>query len=148
MYQALDESMRQNPGLTVASVMVKPRDPATAEWARRLDLRETPAWPPRKKLFSAKPRGYVLWPPHDPAAAKGCALCGRHFASLDVEHDHSCDHPGKGMFCCRDCVRGLTCRSCNLRIGAFERGLRSDPDIRDYLARHHGREPEPDLFSI
>lgn len=60
--------MHQHPELTVTSLMVKPRDPATTQWAQRLDLRETPVWPPRRKLFADKPRGYVLWPPHDPTS--------------------------------------------------------------------------------
>lgn len=66
-YQCLDHAMAQNPQLTVASLMPKPRDPATTEWAGKLDLRETPDWPARKRLFESKPRGYVLWPKHDPS---------------------------------------------------------------------------------
>lgn len=63
-YQLLGESMRQNPHLSVVSLMPKPKDPSTVEWAQRLNLRETPVWPPRRKLFAGKPAGYVLWPPH------------------------------------------------------------------------------------
>lgn len=64
-YQLLREAMAQNPDLSVVSVMPKPADPTTATWARSLGLRETPVWPPRKKLFQPKPNGHVLWPPHD-----------------------------------------------------------------------------------
>lgn len=63
-YQLLGEAMRQNPHLSVMSAMPKPADPTTAAWARSLDLRETPVWPPRRKLFERKAAGYVLWPPH------------------------------------------------------------------------------------
>jgi len=63
-YQLLGEAMRQNPGLSVVSLMPKPADPSTAAWARALDLRETPEWPPRRRLLSGKPAGHVLWPPH------------------------------------------------------------------------------------
>ena len=63
-YQLLREAMAQNPGLSVVSLMPKPADPSTAAWAKTLDLRETPEWPPRRKLFASKPAGYVLWPPH------------------------------------------------------------------------------------
>lgn len=67
-YQCLQESMRQHPGLSVLSLMPKPADPATADWANRLNLRETPDWPPRKRVWdlfdSSTPDGYVLWPPH------------------------------------------------------------------------------------
>lgn len=63
-YNLLDAAMEQNPDLRVVSLMPKSGDPSTAEWAQKLNLRETPVWPPRAKLFAAKPRGYVLWPPH------------------------------------------------------------------------------------
>lgn len=65
-YQALDSAMRQNPELTTASLMPKPRDPATTHFAQALNLREIHDWPPPGTLFRAKPRGYVLWPHHDP----------------------------------------------------------------------------------
>jgi len=56
--------MRRYPHLSVASLMPKPADPSTVQWARALNLRETPVWPPQRKLFTQKPAGYVLWPPH------------------------------------------------------------------------------------
>jgi len=59
--------MRQNPNLSVASLMPKPRDAATTDFARQLDLKETPDWPPKKRFWDATPRGYVLWPHHDPS---------------------------------------------------------------------------------
>lgn len=64
MWQLLGETMRQHPQLSYVSLMPKPADPTTAQWSRSLDLRETPVWPPRKKLLGSKPAGYVLWPPH------------------------------------------------------------------------------------
>jgi len=65
MYQLLEQAMLQHPGLSVVSFMPKPADPATVEWAGRLNLRETPVWPPKKKfLDSDKPAGHLLWPPH------------------------------------------------------------------------------------
>jgi len=63
-YQLLQVAMRQNPDLSVVSLMPKPNSPATSAWARSLNLRETPEWPPRKKLFSGDPAGYVFWPRH------------------------------------------------------------------------------------
>jgi hypothetical protein len=63
-WQLMRSALRRNPGLDAVSLMPKPNSPATARWARALDFRETPAWPPRKKLFEADPAGYVLWPPH------------------------------------------------------------------------------------
>lgn len=67
--------------------------------------------------------------------AAGCGVCHRSLDGQvpDVDHDHKCDHPGKGMACCRACVRGTLHRSCNLRVGAFERGLNRDPDVAAYL---------------
>lgn len=66
---------------------------------------------------------------------RGCGICGRdlHDRTPDVDHDHSCTCPGKGSASCRAHVRGLLCRSCNLRVGAFERGRSTDSDIALYL---------------
>jgi len=71
---------------------------------------------------------------------KGCGLCGRdlHDRTPDVDHDHSCDHAGKGKAACRACVRGLLCRSCNLRVGKFEAGLNLDADVAAYLGAYSG----------
>jgi energy-coupling factor transporter ATP-binding protein EcfA2 len=63
-YQMLSAAMDQHPGLSVVSFMPKPADPSTVAWAKALDLRETPEWPPRRKLFQPRPAGHVLWPPH------------------------------------------------------------------------------------
>jgi energy-coupling factor transporter ATP-binding protein EcfA2 len=63
-YQMLGEVMSRYPQLAVASFMPKPADPSTVQWAKALNLRETPEWPPRPKLFQAKAAGHVLWPKH------------------------------------------------------------------------------------
>lgn len=83
----------------------------------------------------------------------GCAVCGCDLSARtpDVDHDHSCDHPGKGLSSCRGCVRGLLCRSCNLRAGAFERGLNHDSDIAAYLGKRAGvsaLKEEPDTLFL
>lgn len=64
VYQCADVAMRQNPGASFASLMPKPRSPTTEQWAARLRLRETPSWPPQRKILQADPRGYVVWPKH------------------------------------------------------------------------------------
>ena len=64
MYQMLGAVMREHPELFPVAFMPKAADPSTATWARSLGLRETPVWPPRKKLLAPKPPGYVLWPQH------------------------------------------------------------------------------------
>jgi hypothetical protein len=67
-YQLLNSAMKQNPDLSVVSLMPKPRDPATTQWARKLSLKEIPDYPPRKRYFwEPVPRGFVLWPQHDPS---------------------------------------------------------------------------------
>jgi hypothetical protein len=67
-YQCLERAMRQHPQLSIVSLMPKPKDPATVAWAQRLNLRETPVWPPQKKVWdvfeSSKPDGWVCWPKH------------------------------------------------------------------------------------
>ncbi len=80
-YQCADVAMRRNPDLDFCSMMPKSQSPTTARWARELGLQETPTWPPRKKLFEAEPRGYVLWPKHrrDISAAENRAQLAEHF---------------------------------------------------------------------
>ena len=63
-YQLLGAAMRDNPRLQVVSLMPKPNSPSTHAWAKALNLRETPVWPPQRKLLEAKPAGHVLWPLH------------------------------------------------------------------------------------
>lgn len=65
LHQALDTAMKQNPDLTVATLMPKPQDPATHEFARQLNLKIVSDWPPRRKWWTKEDyRGYVLWPKH------------------------------------------------------------------------------------
>ena len=64
MWQLLEQSMAHHPQVRPVTMMPKPSDATTTEWSAKLGLRETPEWPPRPKLFRAKPPGYVLWPPH------------------------------------------------------------------------------------
>lgn len=63
-YQLLGSAMKQNPDLTVVTMMPKPNSPATTAWAQALNLQEIPSWPPKKRLLASKPDGYVLWPRH------------------------------------------------------------------------------------
>lgn len=63
-YQMLAKAMEDHPHLSTVSFMPKPADPSTVAWASALDLRETPTWPPRRRLLSGRPAGYVLWPRH------------------------------------------------------------------------------------
>ena len=66
LYELADAAMNQHPELSFASLMPKAKSPATRAWARRLDLRITPDWPPAPHvpLLQAAPRGHVVWPPH------------------------------------------------------------------------------------
>ena len=64
MYQMLAAVIRDHPDLAPVAFMPKASDPSTVEWARALNLRETPEWPPRRKLFQSRPAGHVLWPRH------------------------------------------------------------------------------------
>jgi hypothetical protein len=68
-WQLLEKAMEQHPSLRVVTYMPKPRDPQTVTDAKRLNLKETATWPPRRPgWFDEKPKGYVLWPnhPHGP----------------------------------------------------------------------------------
>lgn len=64
MWQLLERTMEDYPDVRPVYFVPKPADVTTTEWADKLDLRETPSWPPRPRLFQSKPRGHVLWPPH------------------------------------------------------------------------------------
>lgn len=63
-YQMLGQVMTRYPHLSVVSFMPKPTDPTAAAWAASLGLRETPQWPPGKKLLQGRPAGHILWPRH------------------------------------------------------------------------------------
>lgn len=63
MYQLLDRAMAEHPQLRTVTAVPKPRDPATARWAGKLDMRTIDTWPPPYRPFS-KPRGLALWPRH------------------------------------------------------------------------------------
>lgn len=63
-YQMVSEVLRRYPDLTFATMMPKPSDPSTVRWSAAIGLRETPVWPPQRKLFAARPAGHVLWPVH------------------------------------------------------------------------------------
>jgi len=64
MWQLMQATMKQHPDLSYVALMPKPADPTTVAWARTLNMRETPVWPPARKLLAGKPDGYVVWPPH------------------------------------------------------------------------------------
>jgi hypothetical protein len=85
---ALLESVA-NPDLPAIVLCKKHTDRVVSAWTRRLDFRETPAWPPRKKLgdVGRKLPGYTLWPRQslsDPAADN--ALLGREFTRAIVHN--------------------------------------------------------------
>lgn len=63
-YQMLDVAHRRQPHLRIASMMPKPRSPATWRWARELGYKVTDSWPPPKPILGDPPPGYVFWPKH------------------------------------------------------------------------------------
>jgi hypothetical protein len=50
--------------VTVASLMPKPSDDTTEQWAASLGLKETATWPPTQHFWQERPAGHVLWPKH------------------------------------------------------------------------------------
>lgn len=65
MYQLAERVLAEQETLRFASLMPKPRDPATRLWAQHLNLRITDNWPPPSRLpWQEKPAGYVVWPKH------------------------------------------------------------------------------------
>jgi hypothetical protein len=116
-YQLLDQAMRQNPSLSVMTLMPKPRDSATTAWAKSLRMKEIPEYPPRKRFWEDKPRGYVLWPQHDP--------------SLDASSDR--DQVAEKM---RHCLNGQYWRGNSITFA---------DDVHN-LAVLHGLNPELETF--
>ena len=55
-----------------------------------------------------------------------CAICTQPFSEnprlIHVDHNHACDHPGKGAKSCRACVRAILCARCNVFVGWIETG--------------------------
>ena len=54
------------PEMPPTVLCMKHKDRTVATFTRRLEFRETPAWPPKPtfgEMFGNKPRGYTLWPP-------------------------------------------------------------------------------------
>jgi hypothetical protein len=64
-WQLIDGALQMNPSLRFVSFMPKSADSTTSRNAQSLNLKETPVWPPKRKFWEPKPRGYVLWPPHN-----------------------------------------------------------------------------------
>lgn len=66
---ALLEAIRDSrPEIVPTVLCMKHRDRVVAHWTKRLGYRETPDWPPVRKLselppFGSRPPGYTLWPP-------------------------------------------------------------------------------------
>ena len=75
----------------------------------------------------------------------GCAVCGTEFTETPhVDHDHKHCAGRNG---CKDCVRGLLCKCCNMYlISAIEKNpklrLLVAKSILDYVDKH--REPGPE----
>lgn len=57
-----------DPELAPVVLCMKHQDRVISAWTRRLGYRETPSWPPLRKVselapFGTRPPGYTLWPP-------------------------------------------------------------------------------------
>jgi hypothetical protein len=65
MNQCVEKFMDRYPDLSYVTLAPKPDDETTSEWAKKLGYKATPDWPPKKRWFEEKPRGYVLWPNHN-----------------------------------------------------------------------------------
>lgn len=52
-----------------------------------------------------------------------CPLCLNSFKDskeMHLDHNHACDHEDKGERSCRNCVRAILCRNCNVRLIGVE----------------------------
>jgi hypothetical protein len=62
MWQLLEHTA--NPQVPAVILAMKPRDTTTESWMKKLKYKKVGTWPPIHKLFTEKPAGYVVWPPH------------------------------------------------------------------------------------
>ena len=62
-----------------------------------------------------------------------CSICLIILLDPHVDHDHSCC-PGRKS--CGKCVRGLTCKPCNIGIGLFYDDVTILQSAIDYLVEH------------
>lgn len=64
-YQLIRQTLPQLDDHRFVSLMPKPRDPATREWADNIGLKIIDTWPPPTRWpWQDRPAGYVLWPKH------------------------------------------------------------------------------------
>jgi hypothetical protein len=64
LYQCIGQMQQRFPDLEYVSFMPKLRDESTEDWARRLGMSVTDAYPVHRWPWQAKPSGHVLWPHH------------------------------------------------------------------------------------
>lgn len=61
---------------------------------------------------------------HGVCAILGCSTPvqpGSGKTGAHVDHDHDCQHEGRGKSSCAECVRGILCARCNVAIGWLEK---------------------------
>lgn len=68
-YQLAEQALKQNPQLRFNAYLPKAADDTSYEHAERLGLQITHEWPPKKRLFSPKPPGYLYHPDHVTSSA-------------------------------------------------------------------------------
>ena len=61
-FALLESVVARYPEIRPTTLVMKHSDRVVAHWTERLGFREIPSWPPQRKLFGSKPRGYTLWP--------------------------------------------------------------------------------------
>jgi hypothetical protein len=63
--QLIQRTLPLHPDIRFCSLMPKPRDPSTSEWAPKIGLKVIDRWPPPPRWpMQEKPAGHVLWPKH------------------------------------------------------------------------------------
>jgi hypothetical protein len=66
-FALLEAVIRMFPEICPTTLCMKHRDRVIAGWTKRLGFRETPRWPPERKVselppFGSRPPGHTLWP--------------------------------------------------------------------------------------
>jgi hypothetical protein len=58
------------PEAPATCLVAKPRDSEVDRWKEQIGFQESDNWPPRRRFFSPKPPGHVIWPRHGTDAAR------------------------------------------------------------------------------
>lgn len=127
-FELLDEVT--TPDLPAVVLVMKPKDPTPAKWARRLGYRRVRTWPPANGHLPAwapqdvRPRGWVLWPKLGDINADSGTLIDQFHTCLAENYAQAARRRGRPRIVFADEVVGIT----KLRVPGITSPLPDDLD--------------------